>query len=130
MIDKLAWILIKDGALLVVRSHNRDLYYIPGGKRETGESDHEALTREVKEELSVDLVLSSIRAMGQFQAQADGKPAGTTVQLSCYTADYQGKLLPAAEIAELAWLPYADRHRVSRVAQLVFDAAYEAGLLK
>jgi 8-oxo-dGTP diphosphatase len=130
MIDKLAWIVIKDGALLVVRSHNRELYYIPGGKREAGETDHEALNREIKEELSVDLVLSSVRAMSQFEAQADGKPTGTMVQLGCYTADYQGELQPAAEIAELAWLPYAGRHLVSSVAQLVFDALHEADLLK
>lgn len=114
----------------MVRSHSQNLYYIPGGKREAGETDHEALTREVKEELSVVLVSSSIRALDQFQAQADGKPMGTMVRLSCYTADYEGELQPAAEIAELAWLPYADRHRVSRVGQLVFDVVHETRLLK
>jgi 8-oxo-dGTP diphosphatase len=129
MIDKLAWIRCENGTLLVVRSHNRDLYYIPGGKREAGETDSEALVREVREELSVDLVVPSVKKMGIFEAQADGKPSGTIVRLRCYTADFRGALQPAAEIEAMAWLTYADRHKVSLVAQLVFDELHSSGLL-
>ncbi|WP_324672559.1 NUDIX domain-containing protein [Hymenobacter sp. GOD-10R] len=130
MIDKLAWIRIENGAILTARSHNRDTYYIPGGKREPGESDHEALLREIKEELSVDLILETVHLVGQFEAQAHGKPAGTLVRMRCYAADYHGQLAPAAEIEEMVWLTYADRAKVSAVAQLIFDSIHQAGLLK
>ena len=99
LIDKLAWIIIKDNKLLVVRSHNKNLYYIPGGKRDPGENDQQALCREIHEELSVDLKVKTIQQMGIYKAQADGKNDGVEVQLSCYFADYQGALKPAAEIA-------------------------------
>lgn len=46
LIDKLAWIYIKDKKILSTRSKGKDAWYIPGGKRELGESDHEALFRE------------------------------------------------------------------------------------
>jgi len=54
-IDKLAFIEIKDRKLLVTLSKGKDIWYIPGGKREGSESDIEALVREVREELTVNL---------------------------------------------------------------------------
>ena len=45
IIDKLAWIYIQDKRILSTRSKGKDTYYIPGGKREAGETDHEALLR-------------------------------------------------------------------------------------
>ncbi|MBT9316862.1 NUDIX domain-containing protein [Leptothoe spongobia] len=44
-----------DHKLLCVRSYGKELFYIPGGQRESGENDIETLKREVLEELSVDL---------------------------------------------------------------------------
>src|SRR5215469_12222463 len=92
IIDKLAWIYIKKRKILSTRSKGKNAWYIPGGKREQGESDQEALIREVKEELSVDLLTDTITYLGKFKAQAHGKPEGVFVQMTCYTADYQGKL--------------------------------------
>ncbi|WP_230406062.1 NUDIX hydrolase, partial [Plesiomonas shigelloides] len=84
IIDKLAWILIRDGKLLTVRSKGKSLFYLPGGKREAGESDEQALLREIKEELDVDLIPETIKYIGTFEAQADGKSEGVTVKLTCY----------------------------------------------
>lgn len=49
MIDKLALITLKDGKVAMVRSHNKTLFYAPGGKREAGETDEQALCREIAE---------------------------------------------------------------------------------
>jgi len=121
MIDKLAWILLREGRILGTRSKGKDTWYIPGGKREAGESDHQALTREVHEELSVHLVPSTIQPFGTFTAQAHGKDPGVMVQMTCYTADYEGELVAASEIAEIRWLGLADRGMVSAVDKLIFD---------
>ncbi|MFF1601680.1 NUDIX domain-containing protein [Streptomyces mirabilis] len=43
--EKVAWILVRDGRVLVTRSHGRDRFYFPGGHREPGESDGETLVR-------------------------------------------------------------------------------------
>jgi 8-oxo-dGTP diphosphatase len=128
-IDKLAWIHLVDGRLLAARSRNKDVYFIPGGKREEGESDVDALSREIREELSVELQPDTIRLLGVFEAQAHGRDEGVMVRMTCYTGEYHGKLQPAAEIEEIAWLSYADRDQLSLVAQIIADSLNEQGLL-
>jgi len=79
-IDKVAFIELKDGQILVSKSFGKTKYYIPGGKREGNETDHQTLIREVKEELDVDIITDSINFMGIFKAQADGKDDGVIVK--------------------------------------------------
>lgn len=124
MIDKVAWILLQDGKVLSARSKGKEIYYFPGGKRETGETDTETLVREIEEELTVQIKPDTVRPFGIFEAEADGKADGVRVRMVCYTADYEGQLTPAAEIEELAWLGEKDRNQVSAVSQLVFDVVY------
>jgi 8-oxo-dGTP diphosphatase len=129
-IDKIAWIRLEDGAILTSRSRGKDVYYLPGGKREPGESDIDTLVREIREELSVAIVADTAEHVGTFHAQAHGHPEGTTVRMTCYSADYRGVLRPDNEIEEIVWLTYADRHRVAPVDQLIFDHLHEATRLR
>ncbi|MBF9133571.1 NUDIX domain-containing protein [Plantactinospora sp. S1510] len=129
MIDKIAWIRLENGRILSSRSHGKDVYFLPGGKREPGETDVDTLVREIEEELSVAIVADSARHLGTFRAQAHGHPAGTIVRMTCYTADYHGELRPSSEVAEIVWLTHADRHRVSPVDQVIFDHLHDAGSL-
>lgn len=129
MIDKLAWIYIENKHLLSTRSKGKDTYYIPGGKRELGETDQEALLREIKEELDIDLQPETIAFFGQFEAQAHGKPEGTLVRMLCYTAEFSGAIRAAAEIEEVLWLQYADRENSSPVDRLIFDVLKEKNLI-
>ncbi|MEE6263981.1 NUDIX hydrolase [Plantactinospora sonchi] len=130
VIDKVAWIRIEDGRILSTRSRGKDVYYLPGGKREPGESDVETLLREVEEELTVAIVAETARPAGVFEASAHGHPAGVRVRMTCYTGDYRGTLAPSSEIAEVVWLGYADRDRVSPVDQLIFDELRAADRLR
>lgn len=120
-IDKLALIFIKDRKVLSTISKGKDTYYIPGGKREKGETDEEALMREVKEELSVSLIPSSIKYYGTFSAQAHGKAEGVTVRMTCYTASFKGRLKPAAEVEKIVWINSNDfdSERSSPVDKLI-----------
>lgn len=120
-IDKIAWLHLHNGELLSSRSRGKDRYYIPGGKREAGESDIQTLVREIEEELTVSLDESTIRYAGTFEAPAHGHPDGMLVRMTCYWADYTGTLHPAAEIEEVVWLRYRHRPQVSVVDQLIFD---------
>lgn len=113
VIDKLAWVLIRNGKLLTVRSKGKELFYLPGGKRELGETDEQALVREINEELSVELVANSIKYMDTFIAQADGKAAGVSVKLTCYFSEYTGTLQPDAEIEELKFVGSNDESECS-----------------
>jgi 8-oxo-dGTP diphosphatase len=130
MIDKIAWLHLHDGQLLSTRSRGKDRYYLPGGKREPGETDAQTLLREIQEELTVALDPTSLVYAGTFEAPAHGHPAGVLVRMTCYWASrYTGTLQPAAEIEEVVWLRYRHRPEVSAVDQLIFDWLCEQGLL-
>ncbi len=120
-IDKLAWLYVKDKRVLFARSHGKTNWYIPGGKRDPGESDEAALIREIKEELSVDLVPETIKYVDTFRAQADGKPEGTMVKMTCYTADFRGEIRAAAEIEEVRWFDCRDAPLCSPVGLIILD---------
>ena len=83
VIDKVAYLYLKDGKILSTRSKGKDKYYLPGGKREGRESDLETLVREIKEELTVDIIESTARFYGVFEAQAHGKEEGVLVKMTC-----------------------------------------------
>ena len=128
-IDKLAYIEIKDRKVLVTLSQGNDTWYIPGGKREVGETDLQALTREVNEELSLEIIPDSVKIYGVFEARAHGKPEGVFVRMTCYTAKYTGSLKPSSEIERLDWFSYAQKNLCSAVGNLIFDGLKSKNLL-
>ena len=129
IIDKLAWLYLENNQLLVVRSKGKTLFYLPGGKREQGESDHQALIREIKEEISVDLLPESITYAEKFIAQADGKSDQINVKLSCYYGQYVGQLIADAEIEEIKFVSYQDKRCCSKATILVLDWLKERMLI-
>jgi 8-oxo-dGTP diphosphatase len=122
VIDTVAWVRLEDGRILCGRPRGKDVFYIPGGKREGAETDLQTLLREITEELAVVLLPDTVRHVGTYEA--------AQVRMSCYTADYQGTLMASSEIDELAWFSYADRSRVPPVDQLLFDDLQASGTLR
>ncbi|MEZ0608880.1 NUDIX domain-containing protein [Fibrella sp. WM1] len=130
LIDKLAWIELKDKSVLLTKSYGKDIYYIPGGKRETGETDEQALTREIEEELSVRIDKNTLTFMGVFEAQAHGQPEGVFVKMTCYSGGYSGELCASSEIEAIKWFNYADKDQVAGVDKLIFDHLKQHNLLE
>jgi 8-oxo-dGTP diphosphatase len=129
-IDKIAWLELSNGEILSTRSKGKDTYYLPGGKREPGETDLETLVREVEEELAVTVDPTTAVHEGTFRAQAHGHPTGVEVQLTCYSAAHKGTPKASSEIEEVRWLSYKDRPAVSPVDKLIFDHLHKTGRLK
>jgi len=128
-IDKLAFIDVKERKVLSTLSKGKEVWYIPGGKREEGETDEQALIREVKEELQVAIIPESIVLYGIFEAQAHGKPEGTIVRMTCYTALYSGELQASSEIEEFRYVPYTWKEKSSPVDQVIFDDLKQKDLI-
>ncbi|SDJ56961.1 NUDIX hydrolase [Chryseobacterium jejuense] len=129
IIDKLAWIELKDKSILSTKSYGKDKYYIPGGKREAGETDEQALIREIQEELSVTIDPGTLDYVGTFEAQAHGHTEGIIVKMTCYSGQYSGELKVSSEIEEIRWLNYSDKDKVSEVDKIIFDSLHENNLL-
>ncbi|OLT54587.1 hypothetical protein BJF88_08550 [Cellulosimicrobium sp. CUA-896] len=117
------WVHVRDGRLLTVRSTGKDRFFMPGGKVEHGESDAEALVREIREELGVLLDPATVRP--GFVAEAPGHGlGGRLVRMHCMEAEPRPgspEPAPSAEIAELAWLTPADAGRVPPAGRIVLD---------
>ncbi len=128
-IDKIAFIYVKDGKVLSTLSKGKDTYYLPGGKREEGESDEETLVRECMEELTISIQKDSINYYGTFEAQAHGKAEGILVKMTCYMAEFTGKLTPNSEIQEIRWLDYSDLDKISPVDVLIFNDLHDKELI-
>ncbi len=129
-IDKLAFIYIVNKKILMTLNKGSNTYYVPGGKRNDGETDHEALIREVKEELGVDLIPDTIKYYGTFTGQASNKPLGSQVRMTCYTATFSGKLQVCSEIENIAYHTYNQKNAVGSTAKIIFDDLRQKGLIE
>jgi 8-oxo-dGTP pyrophosphatase MutT (NUDIX family) len=129
-IDKIAFIEIQQGKILSTKSKGKTKYYIPGGKRESGESDEQTLIREIAEELSVTIIPNTAEYIGTFSAQSDGEKEGINVIMTCYKAKYSGTLKANSEIDELKWLNHKDLDIISEVDKKIFSFLNEKGELK
>ena len=90
--------------LLVVRVRDNVKWYLPGGKIESGETKEQALIREIKEELNVDLIPSSIEFVTMVSDKAYG--IDDDVELYCFRAKFTGEIIPVAEISEVQYLDW------------------------
>lgn len=135
VIEKLAWLPVKDRKVLFVRSKKEPvIFYNVGGKRDkkpdgSRETDIEALLREVREETGVLLVLNTIRYLRTFKGPCRGYPEGTKLKMHCYAAACDGEPSPQNEVAELAWFTTADMHRTSDAGQRILQWLREQDLI-
>lgn len=128
-IDKIAFIEIQEGKILMSKSYGKKKYYIPGGKRDAGESDEQTLVREISEELSIKINPETINYYGTFKAQADGKEEGVQVKMTCFTATYENEIQAANEIEELRWLSFSEIDLVAQLDKIIFKQLNSSGLL-
>ena len=97
--------LVRDqrGHVLLVRKRGTESFMQPGGKREPGESDLDALARELREELGCGVVPGSTKKLGVFEAPAANEP-GQRVQATIYAAELSGGIACQAEIEDHTWI--------------------------
>lgn len=91
------------GRVLLVRKRGTAAFMQPGGKRDPGEDDIAALSREIAEELGCGVVRASVRPLGEFDAIAANEP-GFRVQACLYGIDVTGDITPSHEIDEMIWI--------------------------
>lgn len=97
--------LIRDdaGRVLLVRKRGTSAFMQPGGKRDAGESDVEALSREIVEELGCRVSEDSARPLGVFDCAAANEP-GFQVRAAVYAVDVRGAIRPKGEIDQIVWV--------------------------
>jgi 8-oxo-dGTP pyrophosphatase MutT (NUDIX family) len=86
-----------------VRKRDTEVFMQPGGKFEPGESSHEALIRELREELGFELVEEDFEYVGRFSAEAANE-VGHLVDCDVHFTVVETEGVVAAEIEELRWI--------------------------
>jgi 8-oxo-dGTP pyrophosphatase MutT (NUDIX family) len=92
--------------LLTVRKRGTDRFMHPGGKPEPGESAAEAASRELYEEVGIDVAAEDLVPLGIWIARAANE-AATDIEATVFTAPGEhdpAEVHPAAEIDELRWI--------------------------
>ncbi|MFM2414966.1 MAG: hypothetical protein RI911_659 [Candidatus Parcubacteria bacterium] len=115
IIHKAAGIIIRNKRLLVTRSADTDVFIAPGGKFESGERAHQALIRELKEELGIDVREESLKHFGVFRAAAAGEKDVTVVMDVFVVQAWEGEIAPHAEVAEIAWADSSTTHAMGSI---------------
>ena len=100
MKTKIGAIILKEGKILAVRKKKTDVFIIPGGQPNEGETPEETLKRELKEELGVES--GCFRLFGTFVAPAMFE--AEKIKIAVYSADIDGEPRPCSEIEEICWL--------------------------
>jgi 8-oxo-dGTP diphosphatase len=92
-----------DGLVLLVRKRGTTAFMQPGGKRDAGESDVAALSREIGEELGCRMIEGSARPLGVFDCAAANEP-NFQVRAAVYAIVVEGAITPRAEIDQVVWV--------------------------
>jgi len=121
---------IRDNKLLLAFSNNKKAWYLPGGKIDAGETSEEALIREVKEELGVDLNREDLRLFAHISAPAYGE-IGLIMEQDCFLYPLLNDVVPGAEIGGVRYFSRSEYSREPvRVEGVIkaFDILADAGL--
>nr|WP_168200459.1 NUDIX domain-containing protein [Protaetiibacter larvae] len=108
-----------EGRSLLVRKAGTTHFMQPGGKIEEGESAIDALTRELAEEIGVELDTASAEYLGLFRAVAANE-ADTVVLAAVFALSIAHEVVASGEIEELLWVDDPDLLEVD-VAPLTRD---------
>ncbi len=131
-IRKIGIAIFKDKKILMARSKkNTDIFYLPGGKLEAGESDQDCIIRESREELGTSIISESMEFLNEFEDEAHGQPEGTMVNIKLYACKLESEPTPNSEITELEYFDTLtdQKHLSTLCIRTVFPWLKEKGLI-
>ena len=102
VIRKAGALFVRDGKILLVRKNDTRLFILPGGKLEVGETEEDALARELREELQLICDPSAMKHIATYHHFAAFEN-DVQLELVLFDAKSTGDPRPASEIVEARW---------------------------
>jgi len=98
-----ALLIAPDGRTLLVRKAGTTAFMQPGGKIEPEETSEQALVREIREELGIDVHVDALTPLGRFAAEAANEPDAVVVA-ETFLLEIDATPVPTREIEEVIWI--------------------------
>jgi 8-oxo-dGTP diphosphatase len=115
-----AYAVVENQRLLIVRKRHTTKFMFPGGKFAPGEQDLDEIAREVQEELNCQVDWASVEFLGEFETAAANEP-NTRLIARVYQGGLLGTPVASNEIAEIHWLDYCNQANGLPLAPLLED---------
>lgn len=116
-------IVLDRGTILMVkrdREPSRGLWSLPGGRVELGESLHEAVIREAREETGVELEIDGLCGIAEWILRDDeGDIEHHYVIIDFYAKARSHDLKPGDDAADVRWVPVGELKDLSLSAGLI-----------
>ncbi|SKA33650.1 NUDIX domain-containing protein [Chitinophaga eiseniae] len=130
-IDCVGLIVVENRKLLLAFSKNKEAWYLPGGKVDAGETALQAMQREIKEELNMDLAEESLQWYYHITAPAFGEK-NLLMRQDCFRHRLLQTPQPSAEIGAIRFFSLdtyrKEPHQVHGVL-LAFEKLQQDGLV-
>jgi len=104
MLKRISAVVIKDKKILLVTGYDESFYWTPGGKAEKNEREEDALKREIKEELNLNII-SLKKCMKYIEKNITTKEP---MEVCCYLVETSRILKPQKEITKFIWAKKED----------------------
>jgi len=101
-------IVIKDNKLLLTFSKNKKAWYLPGGKIDANESAHDALCREISEELNIGLNSDLLKYYCHISAPAYGEEENVIMEQECFLYELMEEVEASSEIEQIGYFDLDD----------------------
>lgn len=126
------FVYVKDNKVLMLKEKDIDYLKLPGGKIQEGESEKDALERELSEELGV--AVKTLKHFGNFtNVGIDTNLAirnDWQITLSIYLGEIVGDVYAKEDdIEEIRWISLDDTNLLSPATKDLFKALVEKGIL-
>lgn len=101
LVERLTFIAIRDGKILVVRYGGKDQYELPGAMPVPGTADAVALGQALHRQLNIQVPAGAFSYLHTFEYKL---PQDQKLRQTCYSANYVISPEPKGPIAEVEWL--------------------------
>lgn len=128
-IQKAGGLLIRDRKVMLERHGGNEVYIIPGGKLEPGETAQQALVRELFEEFGITVVIDDLQEVGSFTSPAVHSPDRIVEIETFIVKKWSGEIILQEGIEGIVWMnsknvidykvsPIAEKHIIPLLLEM------------
>lgn len=101
-------VVLQDRKLLLAYSKRKQAFYLPGGKLDEGEDAVTALIREIKEELTIDILPDELAFYYHISAPAYGEQPTVIMEQDCFLYTLKSAPVANAEIEDIRYFTFGE----------------------